>query len=201
MVLGHEPAGRSWKPGRGVTGLAAGDRGALEPALYCYHCEFCLGGAPNVCAHLRFLEPPSLPGCFVSRSLPSRQLPSIPLGDVARRGDIGRAARGGTALPRPGVDSPGRRVAVIGAGADRAPDDRLAAGCRGGSNLGRGTPGAPPRAGQDGRRRRGTRARGGGRGDPRGTAAPRRGLRDRLRGQGRDHRQAIRWPAAPAAWC
>jgi len=28
----------------GVTGLAVGDRGALEPALYCYHCEWCLSG-------------------------------------------------------------------------------------------------------------------------------------------------------------
>src|SRR3984957_21329485 len=31
MVLGHEPAGRIVKTGAGVTGLAAGDRGALEP--------------------------------------------------------------------------------------------------------------------------------------------------------------------------
>lgn len=33
MVLGHEPAGRIVKTGAGVTGLAVGDRGALEPAL------------------------------------------------------------------------------------------------------------------------------------------------------------------------
>jgi D-arabinose 1-dehydrogenase-like Zn-dependent alcohol dehydrogenase len=49
MVLGHEPAGTIVKTGAGVTGLAAGDRGALEPALYCYHCEFCLSGHHNVC--------------------------------------------------------------------------------------------------------------------------------------------------------
>jgi len=40
------------KTGAGVTGLAADDRGALEPALYCYHCEFCLRGLHNVCANL-----------------------------------------------------------------------------------------------------------------------------------------------------
>ncbi|MGA7857888.1 MAG: alcohol dehydrogenase catalytic domain-containing protein, partial [Terracidiphilus sp.] len=34
MLLGHEPAGRIVKTGAGVTGLSAGDRGALEPALY-----------------------------------------------------------------------------------------------------------------------------------------------------------------------
>ena len=33
MVLGHEPAGTIVKTGAGVSGLAPGDRGALEPAL------------------------------------------------------------------------------------------------------------------------------------------------------------------------
>ena len=64
MVLGHEPAGSIVKTGAGVTGLAAGDRGALEPALYCYHCEFCLSGHHNVCANLRFLSNPHYPGFF-----------------------------------------------------------------------------------------------------------------------------------------
>jgi L-iditol 2-dehydrogenase len=64
MVLGHEPAGRIVKTGAGVTGLAVGDRGALEPALYCYHCEFCLSGHHNVCANLRFLSNPHHPGFF-----------------------------------------------------------------------------------------------------------------------------------------
>src|SRR3569833_2268797 len=41
MVLGHEPAGTIVKLGQGVTGLSVGDRGALEPALYFFHCEFC----------------------------------------------------------------------------------------------------------------------------------------------------------------
>src|ERR1035441_3210529 len=64
MVLGHEPAGRIVKTGAGVTGLAANDRGALEPALYCYHCEFCLSGRHTVCANLRFPTSPPLPGFF-----------------------------------------------------------------------------------------------------------------------------------------
>lgn len=67
MVLGHEPAGRIVKTGAGVTGLATGDRGALEPALYCYHCEFCLSGHHNVCANLRFLSNPHHPGFFRER--------------------------------------------------------------------------------------------------------------------------------------
>ena len=64
MVLGHEPAGRIAKTGAGVTGLAAGDRGALEPALYCYHCEACQSGHHNVCANIRFLSNPGHPGFF-----------------------------------------------------------------------------------------------------------------------------------------
>ena len=62
MVLGHEPAGVVDKIGAGVTGFAAGDRVALEPALYCYHCEYCLAGRHNVCANLRFMSNPEDPG-------------------------------------------------------------------------------------------------------------------------------------------
>jgi len=72
MVLGHEPAGRIVKTGPGVSGLVPGDRGALEPALYCYHCEFCLRGLHNVCANLRFLSSPRLPGFF-------RELVNLPV--------------------------------------------------------------------------------------------------------------------------
>ena len=72
MVLGHEPAGVIVKTGAGVTGLAAGDRGALEPALYCYHCEYCLSGHHNVCANIRFLSNPHHPGFF-------RELVNLPV--------------------------------------------------------------------------------------------------------------------------
>jgi L-iditol 2-dehydrogenase len=64
MLLGHEPAGTIVKVGAGVTGLAPGDPGALEPALYCYHCEYCLSGHHNVCANIRFLSNPNYPGFF-----------------------------------------------------------------------------------------------------------------------------------------
>jgi L-iditol 2-dehydrogenase len=72
MVLGHEPAGTIVKTGAGVTGLEAGDRGALEPAHYCYHCEFCLSGHHNVCANIRFLSTPHNPGFF-------RELVNLPV--------------------------------------------------------------------------------------------------------------------------
>jgi len=64
MVLGHEPSGTVVRTGTGVTGWAAGDRAALEPAIYCYHCEFCRSGRHNVCANIRFLSTPGHPGFF-----------------------------------------------------------------------------------------------------------------------------------------
>lgn len=63
-VIGHEPAGVVLKTGDGVTGWQPGDRAILEPAIYCYHCEFCMTGHHNVCAHLRFLSTPGEPGFF-----------------------------------------------------------------------------------------------------------------------------------------
>ena len=62
MVLGHEPAGVIDKLGAGVSGWSPGDRAAFEPALYCYHCEYCLSGRHNICANIRFLSMPEDPG-------------------------------------------------------------------------------------------------------------------------------------------
>ena len=81
MVLGHEPAGVVAKTGPGVTGWSSGDRAAFEPALYCYHCEFCLSGHHNVCANLRFMSNPEEPGFFREyANLPAGNLIAIPAG-------------------------------------------------------------------------------------------------------------------------
>jgi L-iditol 2-dehydrogenase len=79
MVLGHEPSGTVLAVGAGVTGWSPGDRAALEPALYCYHCEFCRGGRHNLCANIRFLSNPGYPGFFRERvNLPAVNLMPIP---------------------------------------------------------------------------------------------------------------------------
>jgi L-iditol 2-dehydrogenase len=81
MVLGHEPAGTVVRTGPGVTGWAAGDRAALEPACYCYHCEFCRSGRHNICDNIRFLSTPGNPGFFRQYvNLPARNLLGIPPG-------------------------------------------------------------------------------------------------------------------------
>jgi L-iditol 2-dehydrogenase len=89
MVLGHEPAGRVVKAGAGVQGWSAGDRAILEPALYCYHCEFCLSGKHNVCANLRFLSSPADPGFFRELvNLPAANLLPLPANLNEREGTL-----------------------------------------------------------------------------------------------------------------
>ena len=79
MVLGHEPAGTVVRTGTGVTGWSPDDRAALEPALYCYHCEFCRTGHHNICANIRFLSNPGTPGFFREFvNLPAHNLIPIP---------------------------------------------------------------------------------------------------------------------------
>jgi L-iditol 2-dehydrogenase len=79
MVLGHEPSGVIAKTGSGVTGWHVGDRVFCEPAIYCYHCEFCHTGHHNVCANVRFMSMPGDPGFFRdSANLPARNLIAVP---------------------------------------------------------------------------------------------------------------------------
>ena len=117
MVLGHEPAGTIVKTGAGVIGLAAGDRGALEPALYCYHCEFCLSGHHNVCSNIRFLSNPHYPGFFRELvNLPVTNFLPIPRGMSFHEATLAEPLA--IALHSVGLVSirPGETVAVIGAG-------------------------------------------------------------------------------------
>src|ERR1035441_10616177 len=79
MVLGHEPAGAVASVGAGVSGWSAGDRAALEPALYCYHCEQCRAGRHNICENIRFLSTPGHAGFFREFvDLPASSLLGIP---------------------------------------------------------------------------------------------------------------------------
>jgi L-iditol 2-dehydrogenase len=117
MLLGHEPAGRIVKTGAGVTGLAAGDRGALEPALYCYHCEFCLSGHHNVCANLRFLSNPHHPGFFRELiNLPVANFLPIPTGMSFGEATLAEPLAIALHSLRLASIRPGETVVIIGAG-------------------------------------------------------------------------------------
>ena len=117
MVLGHEPAGTIVKTGAGITGLAAGDCGALEPALYCYHCEFCLSGRHNVCANLRFLSSPHLPGFFRELiNLPVANFRPTPTGMSLDEATLAEPLAVAMHSLHLASIRPGETVAVIGAG-------------------------------------------------------------------------------------
>jgi L-iditol 2-dehydrogenase len=75
VVLGHEPTGEVHKTGAGVTGFSQGDRAFLEPAIYCYHCEFCRRGNHNCCENITFLSTQPEPGFF-------REFVNLPAGNV-----------------------------------------------------------------------------------------------------------------------
>ncbi|MEE1940680.1 zinc-dependent alcohol dehydrogenase family protein [Streptomyces sp. TRM 70361] len=49
VVPGHEFAGEVVAVGTGVTELAAGDRVAVDPSLYCHECRYCRVGHNNMC--------------------------------------------------------------------------------------------------------------------------------------------------------
>ena len=117
MVLGHEPAGTVVRVGAGVTGWSVGDRATLEPALYCYHCEYCRAGRHNVCANIRFLSTPGNVGFFRQFvNLPPTNLlaipPQLPMELAAL---VEPLAVGLHSLKLAGIEA-GETVAVFGAG-------------------------------------------------------------------------------------
>jgi L-iditol 2-dehydrogenase len=64
QVLGHEPAGEIVGVGRRVEGLKPGQKVAIEPAITCGHCEFCMSGRHNNCSASVFMSTPQMPGLF-----------------------------------------------------------------------------------------------------------------------------------------
>src|SRR3954470_4735167 len=50
MVLGHESSGVVVDPG--TSGLAAGQRVAIEPGVPCGHCDQCRRGSYNLCPNV-----------------------------------------------------------------------------------------------------------------------------------------------------
>jgi len=58
FTVGHECAGVVERVGEAVTRVAVGDRVAVEPAMPCGECEWCLKGRENICPRMRFLGCP-----------------------------------------------------------------------------------------------------------------------------------------------
>jgi L-iditol 2-dehydrogenase len=117
MVMGHEPAGVVVKAGAGVTGWSPGDRVALEPAVYCYHCEYCVTGHHNVCANLRFLSMPADPGFFREFvNLPAENVLPLPAELSFQEGTLFEPLAVVLHSMKFAQLQPGEKVVVLGAG-------------------------------------------------------------------------------------
>ena len=70
LTLGHEIAGTVEAVAPDVTGVAVGDRVAVNPSRPCTLCKFCLEGLPNQCLEMRFfgsaMRMPHVQGAFRS---------------------------------------------------------------------------------------------------------------------------------------
>ncbi len=116
-VMGHEPSGVIVKAGAGVTGWWPGDRVALEPAIYCYHCEYCITGHHNVCSNLRFLSMPGEPGYFREFiTLPATNILPLPVSLSFQEGTLFEPLAVVLHSMKFVQLQPGEKVAVFGAG-------------------------------------------------------------------------------------
>jgi L-iditol 2-dehydrogenase len=117
MVPGHEPTGTVIAAGEGVAGWSPGDRVAMEPPIYCYHCAYCMSGLHNHCEHVRFMSSPAEPGFFRDRvNIPAENLLPLPLNLGFAEGTLGEPA--GIILQSFRFAQPkvGETAVVIGAG-------------------------------------------------------------------------------------
>jgi L-iditol 2-dehydrogenase len=117
MVLGHEPAGTVVKTGPAVPLWSPGDRAVLEPAIYCYHCELCRAGRHNLCANVRFLSSPGIPGFFREFvNLPAHNLLAIPSSLSMEHATLVEPLAVALHSMQFAAIRPGETVAVFGAG-------------------------------------------------------------------------------------
>ena len=64
FVIGHECMGHVEEVGEGVDASLVGTRVAVDPAIPCGRCRWCLAGLYNVCPTLPFIGLPDRPGAF-----------------------------------------------------------------------------------------------------------------------------------------
>ncbi|MBP2369045.1 NAD(P)-dependent alcohol dehydrogenase [Pseudonocardia parietis] len=117
MVLGHEAAGVVAAVGEGVTGVAVGERVAVEPAVGCGGCTTCRSGAYHLCPAGTCLGSPPTHGAMTGfRAVPVRAVHPLPDGlGTELAALVEPLAVAVHAVRRAGVAT-GHRVLVTGAG-------------------------------------------------------------------------------------
>jgi (R,R)-butanediol dehydrogenase / meso-butanediol dehydrogenase / diacetyl reductase len=117
LVLGHEFAGVVTAAGAGVTGIAPGQRAAVDTIVYCGTCHWCRRGEVIRCRSLGALGLHADGGLAELCNAPARMCLPVPDSvaddEAALAEPLAVAVR---ALRRGGLQ-PGERVAVVGLGA------------------------------------------------------------------------------------
>jgi len=118
QIPGHEGAGEVAGLGEGVTGLAVGQRVAVDPAHSCGHCAWCLTGRPNQCPKVKFLSTPPVDGLMCEYAVleASQCFPvpdSLSLAEAAMLEPFQVSVHAANLVGM----RPGETVAVVGAGA------------------------------------------------------------------------------------
>ncbi len=121
MILGHEFTGTVLETGSAVSGLAIGDRVAVNPARPCGHCEYCRKGLTNLCTSMRYMGSaaflPHEDGGFVERPVVSqKQCVRLPVGADLRHVAMAEPFSIALHAVAQAGDIKGRDVLVSGAG-------------------------------------------------------------------------------------
>lgn len=112
LILGHEFSARI------VEGPNAGQLVAVDPALPCGHCEFCLEGNPNFCEHLAFAGSEDTDGALREYlTWPKNNLYPLPFGFTPQEGAMLEPLGVAIHSLRLGKVLPGMDVGVFGTGA------------------------------------------------------------------------------------
>lgn len=117
MTLGHEFSAQIVELGDGVQGLEPGQLVAVEPAITCGECEYCIQGHPNFCLNLLFSGSPALHGGFAEYLvMPAKNC--FPLPSEINADDGAMLEPLGIAIHAVNLAhlKPGDTVAVLGAG-------------------------------------------------------------------------------------
>ncbi|WP_062228949.1 L-idonate 5-dehydrogenase [Aureimonas frigidaquae] len=121
LTLGHEVAGTIAELGAGVSGLAVGDRVAVNPSRWCGTCGPCREGRENLCENIYFMgsasKTPHMAGGFASYfdAVPA-QCVVIPDGVAMEAAALAEPLSVCMHAVARGGDMSGRQVLVMGGG-------------------------------------------------------------------------------------
>ncbi|MGV3552086.1 L-idonate 5-dehydrogenase [Rhizobium sp.] len=121
MVLGHEIAGTIVEIGKDVTGLAVGQRVAVNPSRPCGKCRYCAAGKRNLCTDMHFygsaMRFPHVQGGF-REHLVCEAAQAVPVPDTVSAAEAAFAEPLAVCLHAAMQAGPllGQRVLITGAG-------------------------------------------------------------------------------------